>query len=98
VAEGFEAQRNVIYDLVPLARLSGLVSWSSTIIGSMEPADVLNFHQQYQGLPLVSVTQPVQGVPTLSVDSYQAPPTRPCGRATVASRSRWAASISPSMR
>ncbi len=67
----FEAQRNVIYDLVNPAGLGGLISWSSTITGSLDPADIRAFHQRYRPLPMVCLTQPVQGIPTLSVDSYQ---------------------------
>jgi len=69
--EGFEAQRNIIYDLVNPIYLDGLVSWSSTITGSSDPADVIAFHQRYDVLPVVSLTQPVEEIPTLSVDSYQ---------------------------
>src|SRR4051812_42182760 len=55
----FEAQRNLLYDLVNTAHLNGLVSWASTITGSLEPADVMAFHQRYGSLPLVSLVQPV---------------------------------------
>ena len=67
----FEAQRNVIYDLVNPAGLDGLISWSSTITGSLDPADIGAFLQRYRLLPMICLTQPVQGIPTLSVDSYQ---------------------------
>jgi DNA-binding LacI/PurR family transcriptional regulator len=67
----FETQRNVIYDLVNPAHLNGLVSWASTITGSLEPADVMAFHHRYRSLPLVSLVQPVERIPTVSVDSYQ---------------------------
>src|SRR5689334_16913026 len=60
---GFEAQRNVIYDLVDPAYLYGLVSWSSSITGSLEPTDATDFYQRYRSLPLVNMTQPVQGIP-----------------------------------
>jgi hypothetical protein len=39
VSDEFEAQRNVIYDLVNRACLDGLISWSSTITGSLDPVD-----------------------------------------------------------
>jgi signal transduction histidine kinase/DNA-binding LacI/PurR family transcriptional regulator/AraC-like DNA-binding protein len=71
ISEGFEDQRNVIYDLVDAARLDGLVTWASTVGGSLGPAQVMDFHQRYQPLPMVSLAQVMQGVPTLSVDSYQ---------------------------
>src|SRR6476660_5195231 len=58
-SDGVEAQRNVIYDLVEPARMDGLISWSSTITESVEPADIRNFHQRYRSLPVVSLAQPV---------------------------------------
>jgi signal transduction histidine kinase/AraC-like DNA-binding protein/DNA-binding response OmpR family regulator len=67
----FEAQRNVIYELVDPAYLDGLISWSSTITGSLDPDDIRAFHERYRPLPMVCLTQPVPGFPTLSVDSYQ---------------------------
>ncbi len=67
----FEAQRNVIYDLVYPAHLSGLVNWSSTITVSLEPASVIAFHQRYRSLPMVSLGSPVEHIPTVLVDSYQ---------------------------
>jgi signal transduction histidine kinase/DNA-binding LacI/PurR family transcriptional regulator/AraC-like DNA-binding protein/CheY-like chemotaxis protein len=71
VSEGFKVQRNVLYDLVNPARLHGLVSWSSTITESLDPADVITFHQRYQLLPMVNLTLPLADTPTVLVDSYQ---------------------------
>lgn len=71
VQEGFEAQRNVIYELVDAKRLDGLVSWSSTVGGSLDRAQVTDFHQRYRPLPMVSLAQLMVGIPTLLVDSYQ---------------------------
>jgi len=70
VAEGFEAQRNVLYDLVDPAWLDGLVSWSSTISVKLNPAEAADFHQRFRSLPMVSLAQIIEGVPTLSIDSY----------------------------
>jgi signal transduction histidine kinase/DNA-binding LacI/PurR family transcriptional regulator/AraC-like DNA-binding protein len=71
VETAFEAQRNIVYNLVPTERLDGLVIWSSTITGSCDPHTSADFHRRYQALPRVSIVQPVEAVPTLSVDSYQ---------------------------
>ena len=70
VSEGFEAQRNVIYDLVDAAWLDGLVSWSSTISVKLDPVETAEFHQRFRPLPMVSLAQIIEGVPTLSIDSY----------------------------
>jgi signal transduction histidine kinase/DNA-binding LacI/PurR family transcriptional regulator/AraC-like DNA-binding protein/DNA-binding response OmpR family regulator len=71
VTEGFEAQRNVIYDLIDTTRLDGLLSWSSTVGGRLSPDEITNFHRRYRPLPLVSLTQLMPGSPTVGVDSYQ---------------------------
>jgi signal transduction histidine kinase/DNA-binding LacI/PurR family transcriptional regulator/AraC-like DNA-binding protein/DNA-binding response OmpR family regulator len=70
-AEGYEAQRNVIYDLIDSRYLDGLVSWASAVGGTLEQAEVVAFHQRYQPLPLVSLARMLAGVPTVSIDSYQ---------------------------
>ncbi len=70
VSEGFEAQRNVIYDLIDPQRLDGLITWSSAIGGALAPTEVAEFHQRYQPLPMISLAQIVEGVPTVAIDSY----------------------------
>ncbi|CAG0936493.1 two-component system, NarL family, sensor histidine kinase EvgS [Thermoflexales bacterium] len=70
VSEGYESQRNVIYDLIDPRRLDGLITWSSAIGGALAPTEVAEFHQRYQPLPMISLAQIVAGVPTLAIDSY----------------------------
>ncbi len=66
----YEGQRNLIYDLAGEACLDGLVTWSSSLVGVVGPADIQAFHQRYQNLPTVSLAQSMEGMPTVSVDSY----------------------------
>lgn len=68
---GYERQRNLIYNLAGEACLDGLVTWSSTLVGTVGQQDVQAFHQRYQNLPMVSLAQFIEGLPTVSVDSYQ---------------------------
>ena len=70
-ADDFEAQRNVIYDHIDASRVQGLISWSSTIGGTLAPEDVVRFHQRYRPLPIVSLVQPMRGIPAVATDSYQ---------------------------
>lgn len=65
-----EAQRMVVYDLASNAGLDGLISWSSTITGSLEAEAILSFQRRFHQLPMVNLAQSVPGVPTISVDSY----------------------------
>lgn len=66
-----ESQRNILYDLTRVDHLDGLVSWSSTIVGSLTPAQILDFHRRYDPLPMVTLARPIEGIPTLLIDSYQ---------------------------
>ncbi len=68
--EAFENQRNVLYDLVGEDCVDGIVTWSSALGGVLGPGEVNTFHQRYQGLPLVSLAQIMEGTPTVSIDSY----------------------------
>ncbi len=67
---GFEAQRNAIYDLVNPESVDGLISWSSTLGGVLDPAVVADFHNRFKPLPLLSLAQLMADVPTVLVDSY----------------------------
>ena len=67
---GFEAQRNVLYDLISATRVDGLII-SGTLGHSVTPTDLLDFCRRYQPLPLVSVAVSLADVPSVMVDSRQ---------------------------
>lgn len=67
----YESQRNVVFELASETCLDGLVTWSSALGGVLGPAEINSFHQQYQHLPMVSLAQFMEGMPTVSMDSYQ---------------------------
>ncbi|MBN1451239.1 MAG: substrate-binding domain-containing protein [Anaerolineales bacterium] len=69
-ADSFEIQRNAIFDLASHKCLDGLITWSSSLGGVLGPAEIRAFHQRYQLLPMVSLAQFMEGMPTVSVDSY----------------------------
>ncbi|HMB24033.1 MAG TPA: substrate-binding domain-containing protein [Anaerolineales bacterium] len=68
--DSFEVQRNAIFDLASHKCLDGLITWSSALGGVLGPAEIRSFHQRYQHLPMVSLAQFMEGMPTVSVDSY----------------------------
>ena len=70
VGDAFELQRNKIYDLAGEDCLDGLITWSSALGGVVGPAEVNAFHQRYRPLTMVSLAQFMEGMPTVSVDSY----------------------------
>jgi signal transduction histidine kinase/DNA-binding LacI/PurR family transcriptional regulator/AraC-like DNA-binding protein len=69
-ADSFEIQRNAIFDIASNKCLDGLITWSSSLGGVLGPAEIRAFHQRYQPLPMVSLAQFMEGMPTVSVDSY----------------------------
>ncbi len=70
-SEGLPSPGNIAYDLVDASLVDGLVSWTSSIGGTLEHDEVANFHRRFHPLPMVSITLPMEGVPTVSIDSYQ---------------------------
>jgi len=68
--DSFETQRNAVYDLASNKCLDGLITWSSSLGGVLGPAEIQAFHQRYPPLPMVSLAQFMEGMPTVSVDSY----------------------------
>jgi signal transduction histidine kinase/DNA-binding LacI/PurR family transcriptional regulator/AraC-like DNA-binding protein len=67
----FESQRNQVFDLANANCLDGLVTWASSLGGVLSPGETSAFHQRYQALPMVSLAQFMEGLPTVALDSYQ---------------------------
>lgn len=70
-ATGSPSPANIAYELVNTDMVDGLVSWASSLGGSLEHTEVEGFHRRYHPLPIVSITLPMPGIPTVSIDSYQ---------------------------
>ncbi len=68
---GFEAQGNVIYDLVNPELIDGLLLDGGDLGHYVSPAGLQQFCERYQGLPLVSIEVPLKGIPSVLVDFYQ---------------------------
>lgn len=69
--EDFEAERNVIYDLVNTQRLDGLVSWTSALAGTVTADEVADFHRRFGSVPIVSLAAPLVHGPLVSINGYQ---------------------------
>lgn len=65
---GFEAKRNILYDLVTNFTLDGLVI-SGALGHNIGPAAMQNLCNRYHPLPMVSIALPLEGIPGLRVDS-----------------------------
>jgi DNA-binding LacI/PurR family transcriptional regulator len=68
--DGTVSPANAIYDLVNSEVVDGLVTWASSVGGSLEHEETVAFHQCYHPLPIVSITLPMEGCPTVLIDSY----------------------------
>jgi DNA-binding LacI/PurR family transcriptional regulator len=69
-AAGFSSPANMVYDLASPEVVDGLVSWASSVGGTLKDEEVARFHLRYHPLPIVSITLPIEGCPTVSIDSY----------------------------
>lgn len=67
---GFEAQRNVLYDLVNAANVDGLII-SGTLAHSVSHAEMAALCRRYQPLPLITVALQLDEVPSVMADSRQ---------------------------
>ena len=70
-SNAFESQRNQIFDLASDEYLDGLITWASSLGGVLGPSETNAFHQRYQGLPMVSLAQFMEGLPAVAQDSYR---------------------------
>ena len=52
---GFEAQGNILYDLVSAQSLDGLVTWGSTLGQYLDQQGMEDFYQRYVPLPIVNL-------------------------------------------
>jgi signal transduction histidine kinase/DNA-binding LacI/PurR family transcriptional regulator/AraC-like DNA-binding protein len=69
-ATGFSSPANAVYDLASPQVVDGLVSWASSVGGTLDHKEVTRFHHHYHPLPIISITLPMEGCPTVSIDSY----------------------------
>ena len=68
---GFNRQSNLIYDMVDRGRLDGLVIWASSLAAYVGPEGMQGFCERYRPLPMVGIGLPLNGVPSITLDSYQ---------------------------
>ena len=68
---GFSRQSNLIYEMVDRGRLDGLVIWASSLAAYVGPDVIQRFCERYRPLPLVGIGLPLDGVPSIILDSYQ---------------------------
>lgn len=67
---GSENLRNSIFSLVNADNLDGLISWASSIGGTVSIAELNKFHESLEPLPYITIGQKMAGHPTVSFDAY----------------------------
>jgi signal transduction histidine kinase/DNA-binding LacI/PurR family transcriptional regulator/DNA-binding response OmpR family regulator len=69
-SHGFEAQSNVLYDLVDLEMIHGLVLWLAGLTLQVNLEEIRVFCERYRPLPVVTVGVHIDGIPCVTVDNY----------------------------
>ncbi len=67
----FEAQANVLYDLIDVKNLDGLVILCGTVGRFVDIARLEAFCKRYHPLPIIGIETSPKGVPCVTVDNYQ---------------------------
>jgi len=68
--EEYEYMRNGLARLVSPRSADGLLSWVSSLSGECEPADLLELHEGFGPLPVVTLAQRIGDAPVVSLDAY----------------------------
>jgi signal transduction histidine kinase/DNA-binding LacI/PurR family transcriptional regulator/DNA-binding response OmpR family regulator len=66
----FEAQSNVIYDLVDTCKIDGLVIWLAGLTLRVDVAEIQEFCARYSPLPMAVIGTLLEGIPSVLVDNY----------------------------
>ncbi len=67
---GSENLRNSIFSLANSSNLDGLISWASSIGGTVSMAELNKFHESLAPLPYITIGQKIAGHPMVSFDAY----------------------------
>jgi DNA-binding LacI/PurR family transcriptional regulator len=68
---GFDAQANVLYDMVNTDMLDGLVTWTVTLMNYAGPEGAKRVMDQYRSIPIVTIeTGGPEDIPRVEIDSY----------------------------
>ncbi len=64
-----EFQHNVVYDIVCPENVDGLIAVSGSLSSYVGPEELEKFLQRYRGIPLVSLSVPYAGIPSVLSDN-----------------------------
>jgi signal transduction histidine kinase/DNA-binding LacI/PurR family transcriptional regulator/AraC-like DNA-binding protein len=66
----FDAQGNVIYEMIDKERVDGLIIWTSSLGNYISRQNLKEFCERYRPLPMVGVGMILEGIPSILLDSY----------------------------
>lgn len=69
LADEYERQRNAVYRLANPGCLDGLISWASSLGGTVDHEAIDAFHEPWLAHPMVTIGYRVEGVPAVIVDA-----------------------------
>ena len=67
----FEAQSNILYELVSVQSIDGLVIWTAGLPLFVDRPEMNAFCQRFRPLPMVTAGVPIEGIPGVTVDNYR---------------------------
>jgi DNA-binding LacI/PurR family transcriptional regulator/signal transduction histidine kinase len=67
---GFEAQANVLYNLVNKKNIDGLIIWGAGISVCADPVDVINIYVRFNEFPKIIIGHVIEGTPSIIIDNY----------------------------
>jgi DNA-binding LacI/PurR family transcriptional regulator/AraC-like DNA-binding protein len=65
-----EYLRNTLFDLANPKNIDGLISWGSSLGGSVSIEEVKDFHKKFNGFPCVTIGMKREGLPGITFDAY----------------------------
>lgn len=67
---GFEAQGNIIYELINEKNIDGLIIWSGILSHYVGQTEIEKFCKQFSSVPVVSIEIAIKGIPSVLGDFY----------------------------
>ena len=68
---GFDAQANVIFDLIDDQTVNGLVIWGGALAHHASEEEMHAFYERFRSIPVVSIALALEGVSSVLVDNRQ---------------------------
>lgn len=68
--EGYEASRNVVFEIAVRSALDGMLVWPSALSGAAPESVVRGLVERFSGKPVVALSSGLPGLPAVAIDYY----------------------------